>query len=806
MNFATLHAVYSRLFALGLLFHLFVSPTAALAFVQPNVGSNSNSTTLNGHQQRPDRITLLKNAVKEWKESDPGLRVCDHRYFDTSDDDNVKASSAFKWYKEELQRLVQKYPSEYEKYGETKFFSVKMLHRDNMKCSVMDRGCNNKPVTCSDIVPRVQKANPDASLEEVFDISRKLFIISERFDELFKTMDLIDNLLTKTQTRLAAEAGEIVMKYTTHADPDAEVACAWIKAGIDTIVESISTGLSLGSGNGMFNGVKDAALKKNLEGVMGSMFPYMISAINRISNNVALTEEAKRELIEAILNDKDLHMSHSYLEGVCSLEGGGMKNEDFQRFVEMSKHMAQAFADIRKGFEEMTNFITEHKDTTLEDSPLATFLEVTDYQDAVSKLKGGTAKYEDAMAQRFREKYMSYAYASSHCQVTCTYAPNAAKQKEYCETSWWNGQSRFCPADTDKYKNVVCQVACWTAKHLDNRWRPLIGEAFLEGENLNVTQVVSKTWDSYLKHGAGGTSAVGVAGDISSLNAMLSNTSSAIDLPLCLSNYTDLQDYDKSRYSGGTDAVGRNKNQNFPCSCGSFQAEDTRRFMERLGYAPHQHDWLNRKNHETFQTLCPWNIRKIPPYNHFKALCELGIRHPLKSDKNDRFDMRRGPNPRCANISEETVGMSEREANRHFCYISDEAKMLFKEERRTGSSLTAFWSKSHSRMCQNWAGALWASDDSSMPRGWKREFKKLQPPPGFDIQGWVDRTKCQFYGRLQNATNGTSNSSMLNSTSTGTSQSNPVSTGATTISPVVWMDGDLDDDSDLDFSDSELDI
>lgn len=64
------------------------------------------------------------------------------------------------------------------------------------------------------------------------------------------------------------------------------------------------------------------------------------------------------------------------------------------------------------------------------------------------------------MLQRFIEKYISYSYASSKCPVVCIEAKDATEQQWYCDkTKWWNWASRYCPKDTEKYRNVVCEVS-----------------------------------------------------------------------------------------------------------------------------------------------------------------------------------------------------------------------------------------------------------------------------------------------------------------------------------------------------------
>lgn len=62
-------------------------------------------------------------------------------------------------------------------------------------------------------------------------------------------------------------------------------------------------------------------------------------------------------------------------------------------------------------------------------------------------------------ALRFKEKYTSYGYGSSHCPVVCTYADNKIEQQKYCQDKWWNVKSRYCPENTKGHENAACQVS-----------------------------------------------------------------------------------------------------------------------------------------------------------------------------------------------------------------------------------------------------------------------------------------------------------------------------------------------------------
>jgi hypothetical protein len=79
---------------------------------------------------------------------------------------------------------------------------------------------------------------------------------------------------------------------------------------------------------------------------------------------------------------------------------------------------------------------------------------------------------------------------------------------------------------------------------------------------------------------------------------------------------------------------------------------------------------------------------KLKPFNHFLALCELGVKWPHKGDmKSSKITQSHKHHvhmnmvdSRCSNLRKETEGMTEDEANFHFCVVSETAKEVFDDE------------------------------------------------------------------------------------------------------------------------------
>lgn len=112
------------------------------------------------------------------------------------------------------------------------------------------------------------------------------------------------------------------------------------------------------------------------------------------------------------------------------------------------------------------------------------------------------------------------------------------------------------------------------------------------------------------------------------------------------------------------------------------------------------------------------------------AFCELGIRHPVVKDKSNHFNMGNGPSPLCKVIKEQVKNMSPREANRHFCHYSPEAKELFKTEKFWASKLFLWASESHVRLCKDWHNYIW-QDEKEWSYRWSNKYYKLKLPKGF---------------------------------------------------------------------------
>lgn len=112
---------------------------------------------------------------------------------------------------------------------------------------------------------------------------------------------------------------------------------------------------------------------------------------------------------------------------------------------------------------------------------------------------------------------------------------------------------------------------------------------------------------------------------------------------------------------------------------------------------------------------------RLKPLNHFLAYCELGIKWPHHDDV--KFSNGKVPlgerhrthmhmiDPRCSIIKDETAGMSEDEANLHFCTMSPAGELVFADELShidgiglplPGWGLKGPDSGNHHHMCKRW--------------------------------------------------------------------------------------------------------
>lgn len=139
---------------------------------------------------------------------------------------------------------------------------------------------------------------------------------------------------------------------------------------------------------------------QNVQKVCEKTVPDIITWTIRNTRKLADTGDETGKLLKSRIGEKsstdaDLHMGQSYLSGVCSMVGGGMKDENWSGFTAMGSHMADAFQEIRVGLEDFTKIVTDNNDIELGYSPLAMVLSNHDYQAMIRKITGGVAKFEE---------------------------------------------------------------------------------------------------------------------------------------------------------------------------------------------------------------------------------------------------------------------------------------------------------------------------------------------------------------------------------------------------------------------------
>lgn len=122
---------------------------------------------------------------------------------------------------------------------------------------------------------------------------------------------------------------------------------------------------------------------------------------------------------------------------------------------------------------------------------------------------------------------------------------------------------------------------------------------------MNITGVVQNTWKNFLENGPAGVPAAKLAGDFHGVNTILEGNKSAMFAPTCASRYVDIHNWADVDMTG-SDAHTRNRDQNFPCTCGDMHSSDTPEFMRLMGFAPGSPQWEAGKIHELIETLCPF--------------------------------------------------------------------------------------------------------------------------------------------------------------------------------------------------------
>ena len=205
-----------------------------------------------------------------------------------------------------------------------------------------------------------------------------------------------------------------------------------------------------------------------------------------------------------------------------------------------------------------------------------------------------------------------------------------------------------------------------------------------------------------------------------------------LELPVCVTSQLELTDFPKHG----------SHNRLFPCTCGDWRSNETQIFMEELGFGKSQPGYKSKAAKDLFTLSCPkvsnhpsrrgcnapentamnnptptqiLGEAKLKPFNHFLALCELGIKWPHRGDRKKSH----GSIPlleahhaqinqvdsRCSRLRQETEGMDEDAANFHFCTMSDTAKEVFEDEHYhiSGAGLLHPGTKFHSGLRNQWA-------------------------------------------------------------------------------------------------------
>lgn len=261
----------------------------------------------------------------------------------------------------------------------------------------------------------------------------------------------------------------------------------------------------------------------------------------------------------------------------------------------------------------------------------------------------------------------------------------------------------------------ACQVQCLTSNaRRNNHETPLFGMDNLEKHNLTLPAILTNSVARYEAH-----KGISLNGNNDPLNQ--ATLVEDYGLPVCRSSLFEMGDIDNK--------LSHNRwksHKQFACSCGDWRSSETKAFMNQIGMGIGQSDMINKRSKQTLTLICPrvgfeaphiislanfdlQEFKKLLPATSFLAHCEQGTRMPHKwdswtSEKGKLWGMhqvRMGrTDARCPAIKRHTEGMTELEASIWFCQKSEDAKKVFKSEKKHAEVDGGGFAKSHYRKCK----------------------------------------------------------------------------------------------------------
>lgn len=297
--------------------------------------------------------------------------------------------------------------------------------------------------------------------------------------------------------------------------------------------------------------------------------------------------------------------------------------------------------------------------------------------------------------------------------MKCTHVEDPKKLKEYCEPERPHlVLARICPRpDTDP--SLVCQVNKWYLAQHGQHEETLDGidkfPSFARGKyQTGVHDLLMQSYDHYERYG---NRNVNYGGEGAFPGEGMQGI--GFHLPTCVSEYVHLSDWSYSNPY-------KNTPWNFPSVCGDHHANETEDFMQAININDDTYkaaaqlfkdriprvSWQLSLRYMTFLLIVPKQLHDLPPYDHYMALCKLGIKYPQHHDGAkplDRNQMRLGKDRDCDMVTELTQYMPRDVANDWFCRGPEGAAIVERERPYLYMpSLNPQFYGNHGDMCKRW--------------------------------------------------------------------------------------------------------
>jgi hypothetical protein len=160
------------------------------------------------------------------------------------------------------------------------------------------------------------------------------------------------------------------------------------------------------------------------------------------------------------------------------------------------------------------------------------------------------------------------------CYAKCKSEKSEAKAVEDCPNPTEKREKPFCSKQSP-YQ--VCKTECWKAKSGSNQLTELYGVDQLKKHNLSENGLISEALAKQRQNGSFGNLSSSMERQLGKIFQLDENPDGPVfgdTLATCVSEYIDLKKHD-----------------GFPCQCGRWDSNDTKIFMEQLGFSSKESDW-----------------------------------------------------------------------------------------------------------------------------------------------------------------------------------------------------------------------